>query len=241
MMFESGTFFTGCNYWASHAGTNMWNNWRADVIEEDFKKLAEAEVRVLRIFPLWSDFQPLRMHYAGGCTEKEIRFREEPLAHTPEGKAGVDPVMIEHFQEFCDLAAKYELKLIVGLVTGWMSGRMHMPEAFAGKEMLTDPLVMRWQVRFVRYMVHRFKAHPAIQAWDLGNECNCMGNATHDEAYVWAHAITSTIKLEDPTRPVVSGMHGLSPTGVWSPEDQGEILDILCTHPYPIFTCMMYL
>ena len=42
----------------------MWNDWRADVVEEDFKKLADAEVRVLRIFPLWSDFQPLRMHYA---------------------------------------------------------------------------------------------------------------------------------------------------------------------------------
>ena len=20
-------YFVGCNYWASHAGTNMWRNW----------------------------------------------------------------------------------------------------------------------------------------------------------------------------------------------------------------------
>ena len=48
--------------------------------------------------------------------------------------------------------------------------------------------------------------------------------------------ITDTIKLEDPDRPVVSGMHGLNPNGSWTAQDQGEILDILCTHPYPLFT-----
>ncbi|MBQ7821031.1 MAG: hypothetical protein IJ391_01950, partial [Clostridia bacterium] len=40
----------------------------------------------------------------------------------------------------------------------------------------------------------------------------------------------------DNTRPVISGMHSLLPEDIWSPEDQGEILDVLCTHPYPLFT-----
>ena len=34
-LFESGKFFTGCNYWASHAGTNMWHDWQPDVVESD--------------------------------------------------------------------------------------------------------------------------------------------------------------------------------------------------------------
>jgi len=113
---------------------------------------------------------------------------------------------------------------------------MHMPEAFAGKALLTDPAVIRWQVRFVRYMVKHFKDKPAIAAWDLGNECNCMGSADRNAAYLWTTVITDTIKLEDPDKPVVSGLHGLKPDGNWTPEDQGEILDILCTHPYPLFT-----
>ncbi len=235
-IFESGKFFTGCNYWASHAGTNMWSDWRPDVIEADFARLAEAKIGVLRIFPLWSDFQPLRIHRGGGGWEREYRLREDPLPFTEAGRAGVDEVMAERFGVFCDLAEKYGLKLIVGLVTGWMSGRMHMPEAFAGKALLTDPAVIRWQVRFVRYMVKHFKDKPAVVAWDLGNECNCMGNADRNAAYLWTTVITDTIKLEDPDKPVVSGLHGLKPDGNWTPEDQGEILDILCTHPYPLFT-----
>ena len=235
-IFESGKFFTGCNYWASHAGTNMWSDWRPDVIEEDFARLAEAKIGVLRIFPLWSDFQPLRIHRGGGGSEREYRLREDPLPFTEAGRAGVDEVMAERFGVFCDLAEKYGLKLIVGLVTGWMSGRMHMPEAFAGKALLTDPAVIRWQVRFVRYMVKNFKDKPAIAALDLGNECNCMGSADRNAAYLWTTVITDTIKLEDPDKPVVSGLHGLKPDGNWTPEDQGEILDILCTHPYPLFT-----
>lgn len=235
-LFTSGKYFTGCNYWASHAGTNMWRDWRPDVIDEDMAKLAEHNVRVMRMFPNWRDFQPLRIHYGGGSSEREIRLGEAPLPFTDAGRAGVDIVMADRFAAFCDLAEKHGIRLIVGLVTGWMSGRMHMPEAFQGKGLLTDPLVIRWQIRFVRYMVRRFKDHPAIAAWDLGNECNCMQGISHDAAYLWASAITNTIRAEDKAHPVVSGMHGLSPTGTWSPEDQGEILDILCTHPYPLFT-----
>ncbi|MBQ6989607.1 MAG: beta-mannanase, partial [Clostridia bacterium] len=195
-LFESGKFFTGCNYWASHAGTNMWHDWSPEAVEGDFKRLAAANIRVLRMFPLWSDFQPLKMHYTGGGGEKELRLGEEPLPHTDAGRAGVDILMADRFDWFCDKAEEYGLKLVVGLVTGWMSGRMYMPEAFAGRPLLTDPMVNKWQVKFVRYMVRRFKTKPAIAAWDLGNECNCMGSATADEAYRWADMITNAIKVE---------------------------------------------
>ncbi len=235
-LFTSGKYFTGCNYWASHAGTNMWRDWRPEVVDDDLRRLAEYNVRVVRMFPNWRDFQPLRIHYGGGSSEREMRLGEDPLPFTDAGRAGVDIVMADRFGQFCDIAQKHGIRLIVGLVTGWMSGRMHMPEAFQGKGLLSDPLVIRWQIRFVRYMVRRFKDHPAVAAWDLGNECNCMQGISHDAAYLWASAITNTIRSEDKSHPVVSGMHGLSPTGTWSPEDQGEILDILCTHPYPVFT-----
>lgn len=236
-IFESGSFFTGCNYWASHAGTNMWHDWNEAAVESDLARLAEAKVSVLRMFPLWSDFQPLRMHYSGGGQERELRMGEEPMPFTEAGRAGVDIVMADRFERFCDLAEQYGIRLIVGLVTGWMSGRMHCPEAFAGRGLLSDPMVLRWQIKYVRYMVRRFKTHPAIAAWDLGNECNCMGAvAGRDGAYLWVSAITNAIKVEDKSHPVVSGMHSLRPEGIWTPQDQGEMLDILCTHPYPIFT-----
>ena len=235
-LFESGKFFTGCNYWASHAGIDMWKDWRPHIMESDLKRLSEANIKVIRMFPLWPDFQPLRMHRQGHSAECELRLREDPLPHTKEGRAGIDPVMADRFETFLDLAEKYDIKLIVGLITGWMSGRMYMPEAFEGRGLLTDPMVVSWQTRYVRYMVSRFKNHPAIAAWDLGNECNCMEAVGRYEANLWASHISNAIKIEDNIHPVVSGMHSLLPTASWTPEDQSEFLDILCTHPYPIFT-----
>ena len=239
-LFEQGEFFFGCNWWASHAGTNMWHDWDAAVVEADIKRIKEAKLDVMRVFPMWSDFQPLRMHYGGCSEERELRIREDVLPDTEAGRAGIDEVMVERFEVLCDLAEKYDVKLIVGLITGWMSGRMHMPEAFAGKDLIRDPMVVAWQIKFVKYMVRRFKHKKAIAAWNLGNECNCMANPgiTRYEASNWVSQITNAIKAEDNTRLVISGMHGNRPDepGRWDARDLGEILDVLCTHPYPIFT-----
>lgn len=234
-MFSS--FFTGCNYWASHAGTNMWSDWNETVVEQDFKALRDAKLTVLRVFPLWSDFQPIVQHRAYAGQLREVRLREEPLPDTEAGRAGVDAVMLERFERLCDLAAHYDLKLIVGLLTGWMSGRLHVPPALDGLNVLTDPFAIQWELRFVRCMVRRFKDHPAIAAWDLGNECNCMGTVdTPQQAYVWTAAISDAIRACDPFHPLVSGMHGLRPEGNWQPRSHAENVDVLTTHPYPIFT-----
>ena len=240
-IFKHGEFFIGCNYWASHAGTNMWHDWRPEVIENDFKLLSSKNVKYLRIFPLWPDFQPIKMHRGGGGCDKEIRMGEDPLPFTEAGRAGVSELMCERFQYFCDLAEKYGMKLVVGLLTGWMSGRLYVPDLFEKVNVLSNPRAIKWEIRFVKYMVRRFKDHPAIAAWDLGNECNCMGGVDGaDGAYLWVSAITDAIKTEDTSRPVISGMHGTFPEKQFRPEDLGEILDVLCTHPYPLFTphCM---
>ena len=240
-LFKDGEFIVGCNYWASHAGTNMWHDWQPDVIDRDFAMLAKENIRYLRVFPLWPDFQPIKMLRQCRGEEKEIRMGENPLPFTEAGRAGVSEEMADRFDVFCNLAEKHGLKLIVGLVTGWMSGRLYVPELFEGVNVLRDPRAIKWQIKFVKYMVKRFKDKEAIAAWDLGNECNCMGTAgDSDGAYLWASAITMAIKSEDAEKPVISGMHSCFPEGDFTPEDLGEILDVLCTHPYPLFTphCM---
>jgi hypothetical protein len=236
---ESGAFSVGCNYWASHAGTQMWSDWREDVVDADLAQLAEIGHRLLRVFPLWPDFQPLeRLYtYAGGL--REIRIHDLPPGHEGLARAGMDPVMMERFQTLCTLAEKHGMRLIVGLMTGWMSGRLYVPRALEGKNIITDPEAIRWQVRFVETFVQAFRSSPAIAAWDLGNECNCMGQApSPDAAWGWTRAIASTIRMQDGSRPVVSGMHSLRPgtQDAWRIQDQGELTDFLTTHPYPEFT-----
>ncbi len=226
-------FFAGCNYWASNAGTFMWRNWDPAAVERDFKQLSAHGVTVLRVFPLWSDFQILHEHSQFAQTFGEFRMGEEPMPDTETGRAAVVPVMLERFHTLCQLASRYQLQLIVGLITGWMSGRMHIPPAFERRNLLTDPEVIRWQVLFVRCFVRNLKNEPAIVAWDWGNECNCLAPHNDSEMWLWGHTITAAIKLEDDSRPVVSGMHGSDRT---TQTAVGEVADILCTHPYPAFT-----
>lgn len=239
-MFDSGKLEVGCNYWASHAGIFMWQKWDENVVRKDLETLAANGIKLMRVFPLWPDFQPLKRLYSGNAFPRELRMGENPLDNTTEfGRAGMDPVMMERFRTFADIAEENGLRLIVGLVTGWMSGRYFCPPAFERQSALTDPEVMMWEVRFVRTFVRTMKDHKAISSWDLGNECNCMAHVENNrQAWLWTNTISSAIKLEDPSRPVVSGMHSLqlSPEQCWLIADQSELTDVLTTHPYPLFT-----
>jgi len=232
-----GQFVVGANYWASHAGTHMWADWRPEVVAQDLKRLRENGLQVLRVFPLWSDFQPITQLRTIRGEPMEVRHGEEVLPDDECGRAGLSADMLVRFTSFLDLLHQHDLKCIVGLLTGWMSGRLHVPPALDGLNVLTDAIAIEWELKFVRHFVSRFREHPAIAGWDLGNECNCMAPvATRQEAYVWTATIADAIRASDPDHPVVSGLHGLSPKGDWTMQDQGELLDLLTTHPYPVFT-----
>ena len=233
---DGETFYTGCNYWASNAGMYMWRRWNPQAVEKDIAELAKNGVNIMRVFPLWPDFQPLTRLLGGGGSDRGVCQADGPL----QNEAGVDEEMMRRFRFMCDQAQKHDVKLVVGLVTGWMSGRLFVPPAFEAKNVLMDPEVMMWQVRFVRHFVREMKDHPAIAGWDLGNECNCMGwkDMVPQHSWLWMNTIASAIRLEDATRPVVSGMHSCSNVAgdSWNLGYQGELMDELTTHPYPLFT-----
>ncbi|NEW85622.1 MAG: cellulase family glycosylhydrolase, partial [Mariniphaga sp.] len=193
----------------------------------------------IRVFPIWPDFQPIHQFYSGEGVLKEIRFKDGPLPGTGPGKNGVSVEALAKFRQLADMAQKHNIKLIVGLVTGWMSGQLFIPPALEGRKILSDPTSIMWQVKLVRTMVQEFKDHPAVLAWDLGNECNVMENVESSQvAYVWTASLTNAIRAEDQTRPVVSGMHSLSSgsDAKWKIQDQAELNDLLTTHPYPFWT-----
>ena len=168
--FENGKLFVGINYWESKSAINMWENFDETIIESDFKKMSDAGITILRIFPIWSVFQPIKaMRDNFGVVE--YRLGEEPFPDTEAGKAGVSEEACRKFEVVCKLAEKYNLKLIVGLLTGHMSGRYYAPPAFEGRNPISDPTLVKWEIRFIRYFVSRMKKFDAIAGWDLGNEC----------------------------------------------------------------------
>ena len=234
---ENG-FFTGINYWGSKSAINMWSEFDAESIENDLSLLRDAKITHLRVFPLWSVFQPLHALY-GPSNIYEYTFGEDPLPDTPAGRAGVSEEACQKFEKFCAIAEKYGMKLIVALITGHMSFRTYNPPAFDGKALLSDPTVIKWQLRFVKYFVSRFKQESSIVGWDLGNEaCNMPGMTNNpDSFYVWCSSIADAIRVSDPTRPVISGLDRSSiDTGSSSLKMIGEICDIHTTHPYNVFS-----
>lgn len=220
-------YMVGCNYWASHAGPEMWTNWDEATVRKDLTKLSQQGLDTLRIFPNWRDFQPLTPHR--GQKGKNLGYLEEK-----KNPWYLDEKMLERFGIFLDLCLENNLQCIVGLLTGWMSGRLFAPTALLDKNLFTDPTALLFEQRFVTGMVTRFKDHPAVYAWDLGNECNCLSECSDRNAAAnWTSLIANAIRAADPTKPVVSGMHGLTANGTWAIADQGEACDLLTTHPYP--------
>ncbi len=245
-IFPKGTLTLGVNYWASHAATRMWSEWDASVVKKDMHHLAEMGCKVLRVFPLWSDFQPvmvLRANcYPGGFPRGYAFVGERPLPHTEAGRAGVDETMMERFETLCDLAWAQGMRLIVPLLNGHMTFRIYNPPAVDGYDHFRDPESLMWQGKFIHYFVKRMKHHPAILAWEIGNESNCMGEAkTRSEAWTWTAFVTDAIRAEDNSRPVGSGMHSLSlhdthqAKHAWTVADQAELCDALTAHPYPMW------
>lgn len=152
--------------------------------------------------------------------------------------------MMERFETLADLAQRHGMKLIVPLINGHMTFRVYCPPAVDGLDAFTDPESLFWQNRFVRYFVKRMKHHPAILAWELGNESNCLSVAdTRAAAWNWAAQISASIRLADPSRPVYSGMHSLqlhdrqweTRPNKWLLADQAELCDMLTTHPYQMW------
>lgn len=226
-------FMLGCNYWASNAGTEMWREWCKDSVREDFEILSAHGVRFLRVFPNWRDFQPVTPLFDIVGRIREYRLSEHTL---PQNPYYLDETMLERFEKFCDIAEEYGIRLIVGILTGWMSGRLFIPSALYGKNLYTDSTALVFEQKFIEGFVGRIKKKAAVFAWDIGNECNCMSEAENREvAEAWTMLVTNAIRANDGERPIISGMHSLSAEGKWRICDQAAHTDILTTHPYPYF------
>jgi hypothetical protein len=208
----------------------MWRDFQIDEIDKDLISLEKIGAKILRVFPLWSDFQPISPIF----TQEGKLLQVVDNHNNPVLDNGIDPVMTQRLASFLDLAESHGFKVIISLLTGWMSGRLFVPTLFFNRNVLTDPLCLIWEKKYVQGIVNEFKRNKTIIAWDLGNECNCMAEVSNrEQARLWTSFIADSIKILD-NRPIISGMHSLdaSTEGIWVIEDQANYCDVLTTHPY---------
>ena len=229
-------FMLGCNYLASNAGADMWKNFDEDVIRNDLKIFSQYGVKYLRVFPNWREFQPVMPLYEGNMRFKEFRLEGEVFA---KNSNYLDEGMLDKFERFCEICSEFDMKLVVALMAGWISGRVYIPPALNNLDVFTDPIALLMEQKFIKGFVTRFRDKDVIYGWDLGNECNVMGNAQNQ--YItenWTMLISNTIRAYDNTRPVISGLTTFYTdfrTNPWTVQIQGEHNDIVTTHPYAYF------
>lgn len=226
-------FMIGCNFWDSKSGTDMWKNFDEDSLRHDLTALSENGIRYIRCFPNWRDFQPVVTLRAWAGNFKEYRLVGDKY---PENEYYIDPVMIERFRTFANIANDVGIKLIVSILTGWMSGRLFCPPALDSKNLITDPEALMFEEKYVRGFVKYTKDIENIVMWDLGNECNCLGHVgSQAQTYLWTVTIRNAILASDTSRKISSGMHSLNfeEGQTWSINDQALLCDMLTPHPYP--------
>ena len=229
-------FLLGCNYWASNAGVDMWRNFSPEAIEKDLKTLSSHGVRYMRVFPLWRDFQPVKPNFGGSGSIRQFVMED---GSKPQNPYFLDEKMLHRFSQFMDICDKYNIKLVVGIITGWMSGGLFVPSALYNKNIIEDHTAFYFEQLFIKGFVEKFKERETIYAWDLGNECNCSGNIQNSfSAASWTAMISNAIKAADPTRAVVSGLQTTNLVDRWKLQDQGMFTDIPTTHPYPYWSTL---
>ena len=227
-------FILGCNYWASNAGADMWRNFDIKCIDKDLKILSENGIKYMRVFPNWRDFQPVEPILGEFGVLNGYTIKEQPI---PDNPYYLDLEMLDKFSEFLDVCKKYGIRLIVGLITGYMSGRLFVPTALYSENVITSPVAQYFEQLFIKGFVEHFRDRDEIYAWDLGAECNSMAKVnTRWETANWTATIANAIKAADSSRPVLSGMHQLFvDEEKWLISDQGLYTDMLTTHPYPFW------
>lgn len=227
-------FRLGINYWPVNSAMYWWRRFDASEVKSDFRRIRAAGFDSVRIFLLWEDFQPLPTHISGQALNNLVTV--------------------------ADIAAHNELSLMPTLFTGHMSGVNWVPgwalesgavtsprfRVLTGgrvvnrhiKNWYGDKRIIRAQVRLCGAVAAALGKHPALWAYDLGNEnSNCVVPPTRAAADAWLNTMAAAIRAEDASHPITIGLHmeDLEEDRRLSPGDAGQVCNFLSMHGYPIY------
>jgi endo-1,4-beta-mannosidase len=210
-----------------------WSDFDAAEVVQDFGRIAANGFDSVRFFLLWEAFQP-----------KPDR---------------VDAAMLERMVTVADAAAHAGLKIMPTLFTGHMSGVDWIPGwALGGAERderfrvisgghvvpdgmrnwYSDPEIVHAQARLAREAAAALAGHPALWAWDLGNEnSNCVVPPDRDAARRWLAETSGAIRSADDAAAVTIGIHmeDLEQDRHLGPAEAVQACDFLTMHGYPIY------
>ena len=101
-----------------------------------------------------------------------------------------------------------------------------------------DGEVARAQALLAREAAAALAGHPALWAWDLGNEpSNCVSPPTAEHAQRWLDTMTEALGQQGPGTPITLGLHqqDLEENRLLGPREAADSLAFACMHGYPAY------
>ncbi len=210
----------------------MWSRFDLGEIDEDFARIAAIGLDVVRFFLSWEAFQP-----------------------APDA---VDPAALERFASVLDRAHAHGLKTMPTLFSGHMSGANWLPAWTLDRSSRTTRFrtisegrsspyaigdfyqreLLEAQRFFVRAIGRRVREHPALYAWDLGNEfSNLRVPSSPHAAHEWSAALSEDL-LAGSNAGVTGGIHGEDMTreNQIRPSSIAAPWSFATMHGYPVYS-----
>ena len=160
--FHNTTFLLGVNYWPRKSGVRMWRNFEESEIDTEFAQIHEMGCDTVRIFPLWDDFQPIYELPGALNQPRGIGMRHDWNMTPGRNPEMIDPEMLRRFDLVLECASRHHLKLIVALLTAWMSGTLFNPTWRGGRNLFQDSFMLKYQMLRCRASVQRDAGRPEI-------------------------------------------------------------------------------
>jgi len=232
---DAARFRLGVNYWPAASAMAWLAEYDRALTRRDFQRIADAGFDTIRVFLRWEDAQPAVSH--------------------------IDSRILGRLVDAADAAADAGVVLIVTLFTGHMSGVNWIPPwamggaagdrrfrvVSGGRVLAPGSGVRNWysdadlvaaQERLAAAAASALSGHPAVWAWDLGNEnSNCTLPPDKSTAEAWLQRMTRAIRRGDPGRLLTVGIHmeDLEEDRGIGPAEVARWCDFVSMHGYPIY------
>ncbi len=224
---KSGTadapeLWVGVNFWSRSGGPRMWVEYDRAIVREELATMRDHGMTVTRSFLYWPDVMP-----------------------TPHA---LDDDVMANVADFLDAHRELGMTTIPTFLVGHMSGENWDPAWREGRDIFEDVWFVARQAFYVRSVVERIGAHPAIRAWLLTNEIPIYahwqtGGIGSPAASVisWAQLLVDAVRAGGSVLPVSigDGAWGVEVTGRdngFRVRDIAGLVDFLGPHVYRMDT-----
>jgi endo-1,4-beta-mannosidase len=196
-------FLLGVNYWPSRSAMYMWKRFDIGEIREDSAHMRALGFDLVRFFTLWEDFAP------------EID--------------ALDASALKQFDAVMAAFADCGLRAIPTLYCGHMSGVNWLPRwslsqtqphgrfrtiaagtqaPYGIGDFYREDRLLAAQLLLARALGERAAGHPALHAWDIGNEFSNMREPrTPQDAARWSAVLAEALR-DSSGAPSTAGIHG---------------------------------